>query len=110
MEDVYTQPTDKAMLQLGTMIAGGVSDIGKMVAGNRLNKIAQTFGVFNAIDRLNDTNYGAARSTITKTRLLINGDDKLSVSYARYAFKINGDAYYRWSGLHLGKIQKFRNG
>lgn len=57
-EDVYTPADDKAMLQLGTMIAGGVSDIGKMVAGNRLNKIGQTFGVFNAVDRLNDTNYG----------------------------------------------------
>ena len=59
-DGVYTPADDRAMGQLGTMVSGGVSEVGAMFANNRLNKIGENFGIFSGTNRLRDTNYGKA--------------------------------------------------
>lgn len=66
-DSIYSPSHDRAMSKIGSVMQGGVSDIGELFAENRLNKIGEHFNVFRGIDRLSNTIHGKKGRLLPKT-------------------------------------------
>lgn len=57
-KDIYTDADDRALMELGPLIAQSTGDIGKVDPNSKLNRVLYSFGVYDMNERIADSQYG----------------------------------------------------